>query len=131
MVSFVGATAILSLLIIVPFQMSQIERFISAHLAQLAPPNRPGNNIYFIHPLRGFYVADMVQFDPLLRNQDLLLVSHGAELDAQFIGQNWPRAIKVSSERAAEQWYLGPQDQRSLIAGGREDRQFVIAHIPP
>lgn len=131
MVSFVGATAVLSFLIIVPFQMSQIEQFISAHLAQLAPPNRPGNNIYFIHPLRGFYVADMVQFDPLLRNQDLLLVSHGAELDAQFIGQNWPNAIKVSSEQAAEQWYLGPQDQRSLIAGGREDRQFVIAHIPP
>ena len=80
----------MSLLLLIPFQMSQIDRFIAQHLAQLAPPKRPGNNIYFIHPLGGFYVADMIQFDPLLRSQDLLLVSHGAALDAQLIQRNWP-----------------------------------------
>jgi hypothetical protein len=131
LVSFAGAAAILSLLILVPFQLGQIERFISSHLAQVGPPNRPGNNIYFIHALGGFYVADMVQFDPLLRNQDLLLVSHGTELDERFIRQNWPSAVKISSERAAEQWYLGPEDQRVPIASRKEERQFVIAHIPP
>jgi hypothetical protein len=131
LVSFAGATAMLSLLIMVPFQMSQIERFISAHLAQLAPPLRPGNNIYFIHPLGGFYVADMVQIDPLLRNRDLLLVSHGAQLDAQLIQSNWPNAVKVSSTRTADQWYLGSEDQRLPIVGSKVERQFVIAHVPP
>jgi hypothetical protein len=130
LVSFAGAAAALSLLFVVPFQMLQIEQFMSQHLAQLAPPKRPGNNIYFVHPLGGFYVADMVQFDPLLRNRDLLLVSHGAVLDAQMIQRNWPSAVKVSSERAAEQWYLGSEDQRLPIPDNKEERQFVIAHIP-
>jgi hypothetical protein len=128
--SFAGATAILSLLFLVPFQMSQVEQFISEHLAQLAPPKRPGNNVYFIHPLGGFYLADMIQFDPLLRNQDLLLVSHGAALDTQLIRQNWPGAIKVSDGRAAEQWYLGSLDQRQSIPGRNKDTQFVIVHVP-
>jgi hypothetical protein len=130
LISFAGAAALLSLLFLVPFQMTQIEQFIAAHLAQLSPPKRPGNNIYFIHPLGGFYAADMVQIDPLLRSRDLLLVSHGAQLDAQLVQLNWPNAVKVSSGRAADQWYLGPEDQRLPIQGNQEERRFVITHIP-
>jgi hypothetical protein len=131
LISFAGASAILSLLFLIPFQMSQIDQVITQHLAQLAPPRRPGNNIYFIRPLGGFYVADMIQFDPLLRNQDLLLVSHGTALDAQLIQRNWPGAIRLSNSRAAEQWYLGSIDQRQAIPGSNAERQFVIAYIPP
>jgi L-ascorbate metabolism protein UlaG (beta-lactamase superfamily) len=130
LVSFAGATAILSLLVLIPLQMSQIDQFITQDLAQLAPPKRPGNNIYFIHPLGGNYLADMIQADPLLRNQDLLLVSHGAVLDTQMIQRNWPDAVKVSSNRAADQWYLGTEDRRQAIPGANDERQFVIAHIP-
>jgi hypothetical protein len=130
LVAFAGATAILSLLIIVPFQLNQIERFISAHLAQLGPPRRPGNNIYFVHPLGGFYVADMVQFDPFLRDRDLLLVSHGAELDDQLVRQNWPNAVKISSTRAADQWYLGPEDHRISTPDSVGQPRFVITHVP-
>jgi hypothetical protein len=130
LISFAGASAILSLLLLIPFQMSQINRFITQHLAQLPPPRRPGNNVYFIHPLGGFYLADMVQFDPQLRSQDLLLVSHGAVLDTQLIQRNWPGAAKVSGSRAADQWYLGTEDQRRAIPGSKDERQFVIAHIP-
>lgn len=130
LISFAGASAILSLLLLIPFQMSQIDQFIAQHLAQLAPPRRPGNNIYFIHPLGGSYLADMIQVDPLLRNEDLLLVSHGAVLDRQMIQRNWPDALKVSGGRAADQWYLGTEDQRLAIPGSKDERQFVIAHIP-
>ena len=130
LVSFAGATALLSLMFLVPFQLSQIERFISAHLAQLSPPKRPGNNIYFIHPLGGFYVADMIQIDPLLRSRDLLLVSHGAQLDAQLVQLNWPTAVKVSSSPVADQWYLGADEQRLPIPGKREQWRFVIENVP-
>jgi hypothetical protein len=130
LISFAGATAILSLLFLIPFQMSQIDQFISQHLAQLGPPKRPGNNIYFIHPLGGPYLADMIRFDPLLRNKDLFLVSHGAVLDMQMIEWNWPGAVKVSDNRAAVQWYLGIEDQRKAIQGSKDEAQFVIAHIP-
>jgi hypothetical protein len=130
LISFAGASAILSLLLLIPFQMRQIDQFIAQHLAQLPPPRRPGNNVYFIHPLGGFYLADMIQFDPLLRSRDLLLVSHGAALDVQLIQRNWPDAAKVSSGRGADQWYLGFKDRRQAIAGSKDEEQFVIAHIP-
>jgi hypothetical protein len=127
LVSFAGAAAILNLVVVMPFQMHQISEVISQHLAQLPPPKRPGNNVYFIHPRGGFYVADMVQIDPLLRERDLLLVSHGAELDTQLIRQNWPDAIKIAGGHAADQWYLGPQDQRLPIPGKEDQKHFVFA----
>jgi hypothetical protein len=130
LISFAGASAILSLLLLIPFQMSQINQFITQHLAQLPPPRRPGNNVYFIHPLGGFYLADLVQFDPLFRSQDLLLVSHGAVLDKQLIQRNWPGAVNVSGSQAADQWYLGTGDRRQAISGTKNERQFVIAHVP-
>jgi hypothetical protein len=130
LITFAGASAILSLLLLIPFQMVQVEHFIAQHLVQLAPPRRPGNNIYFIHPLGGSYLADMIQIDPLLRNVDLLLVSHGAVLDMQMIQRNWPDAVRVSDGQAAEQWYLGSADRRQAIAGSKDEKQFVIARIP-
>ena len=131
LVSFAGAAAVLNLLIVMPFQMHQINEFIGQHLAQLPPPQRPGNNVYFIHPRGGFYVADMVQVDPLLRDRDLKLVSHGAQLDAEFIHRNWPNAVPVVSAPVADQWYLGPRDQRVPIIGRAAEKHFVISAPDP
>ena len=128
--SFAGACAILTLVIIVPLQLSEIRQFISQHLAQLAPPRRPGNNVYFIHPRGGFYVADMVQIDPFLRDPDLLLVSRGAELDGRMIHENWPDAIKIGSGPPYDQWYLGPVDRRQKMPGEQNTMRFVLRADP-
>ena len=111
LVAFAGAAAILSLLLIVPLQLSQIDGFIAQHLAQLPPARRPGNNVYFIRPRGGFYLADMIQCDPGLRSQDLLLVSYGPQQDAAFIRAHWPDAVEIGAGRWGEQWYLGPIDR--------------------
>jgi len=129
LVVFAGAAAILNLFLVMPFQLHQISEFITQHLAQLPPPQRPGNNVYFIHPRGGFYVADMVQIDPLLRDPDLFLVSRGAELDAQLIRQNWPGAVEIVAGPAADQWYLGPEDRRVPIPGSSL-KPFVFAPSP-
>jgi hypothetical protein len=129
-VSFAGAAAALSLLIILPFQLNQIHQVISQHLAQLPVRQRPGNNIFFIHPRGGFYVADMVQFDPKLRNQDLLLVSRGAALDTELIKLNWPAAVKFAGTPAADHWYLGLEDQRVPIADSPGQRHWVMDRVP-
>jgi hypothetical protein len=127
--SFAGAVASLSLLFLVPLQLYQIDQFVSQHLAQLGPPRRPGNNIYFIHPQGGFYVADMVQFDPLLRESDLFLVSHGNALDEQLVLLNWPNATKIETGRAADQWYLGSADQRTPFQDG-VGKHLTITQVP-
>jgi hypothetical protein len=126
LLAFAGASAILNLLIVMPLQMHQIGEIISQHLAQLPTAKRPGNNVYFIHPRGGFYVADMVQLDPLLRDVDLFLISHGSVLDERLIRRNWPNAALVTRDRAADQWYLGPQDQRVPISGKETQKHFVL-----
>lgn len=116
---YVGAMCILCSLIIVPYQMHQIERFISGHLDQLPASIRPGRNVFFINPVGGFYLADMIQLDPLLRAPDLLLVSHGVGADTQFMRRTWPAAMEVGSGRWGEQWHLdpaGPDSQDALGA---------------
>jgi hypothetical protein len=115
--SFAGACAILSFVIMVPYQLNEVQQFISHHLAQLPPARQPGNNVYFIRPRGGFYVADLVQIDPYLRDVDLILVSRGADLDAKMVLRNWPGAVKIGSGRAFEQWYLGPKDHRQAAQG--------------
>lgn len=128
--AFAGAAAMLSLLFIVPVQLIQIHHLISQHLARLPSPQRPGNNIYFIHPRGGFYVADMVQFDPKLRDLDLKLVSRGAILDTELIQRNWPAAVKIAATPAVDQWYLGEQDQRAPVPGAADERRWVFTQIP-
>ena len=64
LVAFAGASAVLSLLILVPFQLIQIDAFITGHLAMLPPAKRPGGNVYFIDFRGGYYIADMIQMDP-------------------------------------------------------------------
>jgi hypothetical protein len=119
LVTFAGAASVLSLLVIVPFQMHQIDCFIAQHLAQLPAPKRPGSNVFFLNPRGGFYLADMIQIDPLLRGPDLLLASRGAPLDAQLMRQNWPDARHIAGGVWGEQWYVAP----SVQSGSGEARE--------
>ena len=127
--AFAGAAAILNLLLVIPFQLSQVDGFIGRHLAQLPDPKRPGNNVYFIRP-GGFYVADMIQIDPLLRDQDLLLASRGDDVDEAMIRRNWPGAVLRERGFWAVQWYLGSTDRRVSSAGDSLGKHFVIQGAP-
>jgi len=102
--AFAGAAAILNLLLVVPYQMTQIDSIIAAHSAQLPKPRRPGNDVYFVGASGGFYLPDLVQMDPLLRAGDLILLSRGSELDSELRRQNWPAATLADSTPAVEEW---------------------------
>ena len=115
---FAGAAAILSLVLVLPFQMSQIDGIIARHSAQLPKPRRPGNNAYFVRGGGGFYTLDLVQTDPLLRGNDLILFSAGAESDADLRRRNWPDAVLVERHFGVEEWNLSSNDQR------QESRDF-------
>jgi hypothetical protein len=111
--AFAGAAALLNILLVIPMQMTQIHGIIAHHSAQLPEPRRPGNNVFFIRPTGGFYLADLVQSDPLLRTDDLILFSRGPELDAELRRQNWPLAELVERKSGVEEWNLGPYDYRN------------------
>jgi hypothetical protein len=132
--AFAGAAAMLNLMLVLPVQMMQIHAIIARHSAQLPNPSRPGNNVYFVRAAGGFYLPDLVQMDPLLRAEDLILFSRGPELDAELRRQNWPTAVLVGGESGVEEWNLGPKDQRQLSKDLPGIRRFVFAysdHAPP
>jgi len=128
--SFAGAAAILSLLVVVPYQMSRVDHFISVHLAELPSVKRPGNNVFFIPTNRGFYLADLIQLDPLLREPDLLFVSHGSLADGEFMQRLWPDAINLNHGGLVQHWQLGDTDQRRPDPAAGGVVRFVFAPSP-
>jgi hypothetical protein len=126
--AFAGAAAILNLVLVVPVQMMQIHDIIARHSAQLPNPRRPGNNAYFVHASGGFYLGDLVQSDPLLRDDDLILFSRGPELDAELRRQNWPTAVLVERRFGVEEWNLGPKDQRQPSTDTPGVERFAFAY---
>jgi hypothetical protein len=125
--AFAGAAAMLNLMLVFPVQMMQIDGTIARHSAQLPKPRRPGNNVYFVRD-GGFYRADLVQSDPLLRADDLILFSGGPVLDAELRRQNWPTAVLVERGVGVEEWNLGPKDQRQVSKDFPGIKRFVFAY---
>jgi hypothetical protein len=125
--AFAGAAAILNLVLVVPVQMAQIDGIITRHSALLPLPRRPGNNVYFVRD-GGFYRADLVQSDPLLRAEDLILFSAGDVLDAELVRQNWPTAVLVERRLGVMEWNLGPKDQRQISRDLPGIKRFMFAY---
>lgn len=115
---FAGAAALLSLAVIVPFQIWQIKAVITRNLAQLPAPQTPGRNVFFIRPLGGFYLADRVQIDPFLQSRALMLATRGAPLDAELRRQNWPHARRIASGPWGEQWVIGVSTANPISRDG-------------
>ena len=131
LIVYAGTLALLSLILVVPLQMFQINQVISWQLAHLTVPLRPGNNIYFVKADSGFYMGDTVQIDPQLRDQDLILASRGVDLDSALILSNWPQARNmVSGAGGTGQWNLGPIDQRRSEPGSANYKHFVFDAVP-
>jgi hypothetical protein len=128
--AFAGAAAVLSLLLLVPYQLYQIDHFIGRHLAQLPAPRRPGNDVIFVNPAGGFYVGDMIQNDPELRDPDLRMFSYGPRRDAALVRRFWPHAVEVDWGPYGEEWNLGPVDRR-VVPPGASSPRFVFPAAPP
>jgi hypothetical protein len=131
--AFAGAAAVLNLLTVVPLQLTHINRVITHHSAQIPKAQRPGNNVYFIRANEGFYLEDLIQMDPMLREQDLLLFSRGPKLDSELRHQNWPMAVLVARGFGVEEWNLGPKDIRrpSPYAPGSGSFAFAYCNRAP
>jgi hypothetical protein len=117
LVTFAGGAAVLSLLILVPFQLMQTDEFITRHLAMVPAAKRPGGNVYFIDFRGGYYLADMIQMDPLLRSEDLYLATRGSELDERLVKSNWPSAVQCGSAPGVVQWCLGNAPGPAISGG--------------
>jgi hypothetical protein len=128
--TFAGAAALLNFLLVVPYQLMQIDSIIVSHSAQLPDPSRPGRNVYFVRDI-GFYAADLVQMDPLLRTSDLILFSRGRKLDAELRRQNWPDAVLIGRGPSIEQWNVGPASLQQMGEAATGHTPFAFAYADP
>ena len=73
----------------------QMGDFMSAHLAQLPP--RPGTErTIVLHNGWGYYALDLIQNDPWLRGDEIILLSR-TTADAEKIRKHFPSARKMSA----------------------------------
>jgi hypothetical protein len=104
LLGFAVSTALLTLLIAVPFRAVQIHELISDQLQQMPTCAVPSRCVVILNPNRLFYGADLVQNDPFLRSNTVLLISNGTEEDAQMMRTRFPGYRRQRQDGRGEVW---------------------------
>ncbi|KVN00323.1 hypothetical protein WT07_20550 [Burkholderia stagnalis] len=102
-----GAFIVCSLLILVPWQLRNIETHISTQLARIpdAPANR--RSIVFVFVDRNVFLNDLVQNDPLLRNRSIRMVGKGEQADGEFLRSAHIAATPLPATEFGQVWLIG------------------------
>jgi hypothetical protein len=63
---------------------------------------------FFLDPLRGYYRADLLRNDPLLRDHVWMLVSQGRDRDETLMRDMFPNAELFRESRGETLWRVPP-----------------------
>lgn len=103
---FVTACALTTLLLGVGQRASQISEFIAEDVSHVPHYAGPDMQVIFVNP-NSFYAYDLVQNDPLLRG-NILMLSHGPSADVALMSARFPRMQRVSIGPHGSVWIPGP-----------------------
>jgi hypothetical protein len=92
--AFVTASALLCLIIADGQRAQQIHQYLANALYNIPHYDKNERQILFINP-NGFYTGDLVQNDPWLRGDRILMVSHGSLRDMGMMHDRFPQMRKV------------------------------------
>jgi hypothetical protein len=101
---YVAACAVLSLTVMTGVQAFQVERFIARQLMQIPAVTSGVPQVVFVRWQQGYYAADLVQNDPFLRNQPLILLSQGDRADSCLISARFPGLQLLASSATGNVW---------------------------
>lgn len=101
-----GALILGSLLILVPWQMMNIEGFIGVQLAQVPKAPTDKRSIVFLSPHHGFYLMDLVQNDPFLRNRSIRMFGAGEREDGEFLHNARVEAVPLPASAVGQVWLI-------------------------
>jgi hypothetical protein len=90
----------------VPLQLRNIDEFIGSFLAQVPQAPAGQASVVFLYPGQGFYLMDLVQNDPFLRDRNLRMVGRGPEADAKFLQQSGLQATPLPPTPLGQAWIL-------------------------
>jgi hypothetical protein len=101
---FVAACALLSLTLLTGQRFVQVGQFMARQLQQIPTVNSALPKVVIVHPVGGYYASDLVQNDPFLRNQPIIVLSQGTAADSRLIAERFPGAILLARNATAEVW---------------------------
>ena len=101
-----GGLVVASMIVLVPLQLRNIDEFIGSFLAQVPKAPAGEASVVFLYPGQGFYLMDLVQNDPFLRDRNMRMVGRGPEADAKFLQQSGLRATPLPPTPLGQAWIL-------------------------
>jgi len=104
--AYVAACAILSLVILTPLRVYQMERFVARHVNQLPQASGGSPRVVLVRWQGGYYAVDLVQNDPFLREYPLYMLSQGEQPDARMLAEHFPELVLLGSNETAAVWGL-------------------------
>jgi hypothetical protein len=107
--AYVAGLALLSLVLATALRAAQIREYVDQHLARRPPEVAGARQVIFQRTSWRDYSLDLVQNDPFLRGDVLVLLSYGAEADASLIRSRFPQARLASSDERGQVWLLPPR----------------------
>lgn len=93
----IGVGAIASIILAVPLRLWQVNEHMRQHLVQLPKTGETvGRELALIKLSKmSYYAVDLVQNDPWLRGQRLVLLSQGQEQDAKMLAKWFPKCALI------------------------------------
>lgn len=116
LISVVGYLALSSLVLSTVLRLYQVEAFIGQHLKLLPLSDASGQMVTFVEVLEtrtGYYTGELVRNPPRLQSKRVIMLSQGAERNAQLMREVDPSARRVTIEPWGETWQINTPHLRS------------------
>lgn len=106
LISVAGYLAISSLVLSTALRLYQVEAFIDQQLKQLPLMETNEPTVTFVEKSSGYYMMDLVQNHPRLQSKRVIMLSQGAERNAQLMREVDPSARQVAIGPWGETWRI-------------------------
>jgi hypothetical protein len=104
---YLAACALASLAVMTLFRAEQTAAFVTAHLAQLPRTSGSEARIVIVHWRGRYYAEDLVQNDPFLRTEPILMLSNGVRADFAMMARRFPQYRLIAMDGRGSVW--GPR----------------------
>jgi|CXWL01.1.fsa_nt_gi hypothetical protein len=102
--SYLAGCAVLSLAILTAFSALLVESHVTRHLSQTPGAASGKVRVVIVNPSVGYYIWDLAQNDPFLRNEVIRLASRGAQADRDMMARNFPQYRLLGTELRGTAW---------------------------
>lgn len=106
LISVAGYLALSSLVLSTALRLYQVEAFIDQQLKQLPLVETSEPTVAFVEKRSGYYMMDLVQNHPRLQSKRVIMLSQGAERNAQLMRELDPTARRVAIGPWGETWRI-------------------------